>query len=54
VEFDDVVEAQQTDEYCVAMTKRVEIGTAKACFRDERHALYRRAPYGNQLVIPKS
>jgi len=54
VEFEDVVEAQQTDEYCVAMTKRVEIGTAKAFFRDERHALYRRAPYGNQLVIPKS
>jgi len=54
VEFDDVVEAQQTDDYCVVMTKRVKLGTAKAFFRDEHHALYRRAPYGNQLVIPKS
>jgi len=53
-EFNDVVEAQQTDDYCVAMTKRVELGTAKAIFRDEHHALYRRAPYGNQLDIPKS
>jgi len=32
--FNDVVEAQQTDDYCVAMTKRVELGTAKAIFRD--------------------
>jgi len=54
VEFDDVVEAQQMDDYCVAMTKRVELGTAKAFFRDEHHALYCRSPYGNQLVIPKS
>jgi len=54
VEFDDVVEAQQTDDYCVEMTKRVERGTAKAFFRNEHHALCRRTPYGNQLVIPKS
>jgi len=54
VEFDDVVEAHQTDDFCVAMTKRVELGTAKAFFRGELHALYRRAPYGNHLVIPKS
>jgi len=54
VAFNDVVPAQQTDDYCVAMTKCVELGTAKAFFRDEHHALYRRAPDGNQLVIPKS
>jgi len=54
VEFNDVVEAQQTDDYCVAMTKRVELGTAKAFFCDKHHALYRRAPHGNQLVIPQS
>jgi len=54
VEFDDVVEAQQTDDYCVEMTKRVERGTAKAFFLNEHHALYRRTLYGNQLVIPKS
>jgi len=30
VEFDDVVEAQQTDDYCVEMSPRVERGTAKA------------------------
>jgi len=54
VEFDDVVEAQQTDDFCVEMSTRVERETAKAFFRDEHHALYRRAPYGIQLVIPKS
>jgi len=46
VEFDDVVEAQQTDDYCVEMSTRVERGTAKAYFRNEHHALYRRMPYG--------
>ena len=54
MEFDDVVEAQQTDDFCVEMSTRVERGTAKAFFRDEHHALYRRAPYGKQLVFPKS
>jgi len=54
VEFDDVVEAQQTDDFCVEMSTRVERETAKAFFRNEHHALYRRTPYGNQLVIPKS
>jgi len=54
VETDDVVEAQQTDDFCVGMSTREERGTAKAFFRDEHHALYRRAPYGNQLGIPKS
>jgi len=54
VEFDDVVEAQQTVDYCVEMSTRVERGTAKAFFRNEHHALYRRTPYGNQVVIPKS
>jgi len=54
VEFDDVVEAKQTDDYCVEMSTRVERGTAKAFFRNEHRALYRRTPYGNQLVTPKS
>jgi len=54
VEFEDVVEAQQTDDYCVEMSTRVERGTAKAFFRNEHHALYRRTPSGNQLVTPKS
>lgn len=36
------------------MTKRVKRGTAKAFFRMDQHALYRRAPYGTQLVISKS
>jgi len=54
VAFDDVVEAQQTDDYCVEMSTRVERGTAKAFFRNEHHDLYRRTPYGNQLVIIKS
>jgi len=54
VEFDDVVEAQQTDDYCVEMCTRVERGTAKAFLRNDHHAVYRRTPYGNQLDIPKS
>jgi len=54
VAFDDVFEAQQTDDYSVEMSTCVERGTAKAFFRNEHHALYRRTPYGNQLVIPKS
>jgi len=54
VELDDVVEAQQTGDYCVKMSTRVERGTAKAFFRNEHPALYRRTPYGNQLVVPKS
>jgi len=28
--------------------------TAKAFFQNESHGLYRRAPYGDQLVIPES
>jgi len=47
VAFDDVVEAQQTDDYCVEMFSRVEHGTAEAFFRNEHHALYRWTPYGN-------
>jgi len=54
VELDDVVEAQQTDDYCVEMSTRVDHGTAKAVFRNEHHALYRPTSYGNQWVIPKS
>jgi len=54
VEFDDVVEAQQMDDYCVEMTQRVERETAKAFFRNEHAALYHRTPYGNHLVISKS
>jgi len=52
VEFDDVVEVQQADDYCVEMSKRVERRMAKAFLRNEHHALYLRMPYGNQLVIP--
>jgi len=54
VEFDDVVEAQQADDYCFEMSTREERGTAKTFFRNNHHALYRPTPYGNHLVIPKS
>jgi len=54
MEFDAFVKAQQTDDYCVEMSTRVQRVTAKAFFRNEHHALYHRTPYGNQLVIPKS
>jgi len=54
VDFDDVVEAQRTDDCCVKMSTRVERGTVKAFFRNAHHARYRRTPYGKQLAIPKS
>jgi len=54
VEFDAVVKAQQTDDYCLEMSTRMERGTATDFFRNEHDALYRQTPYGNQLVIPKS
>ena len=54
VEFDDVVEALQTNDYCVEMSTRVERRTAKAFFRNEHHALYLRTPHGNYLHISKS
>jgi len=47
VEVAKVVEAQQTDDYCVKMSTRVERGTAKAFFRSEHHARYCRTPHGN-------
>jgi len=46
--FNDVVEVQQTYDSLVEMTKRVERATAKAFVSNEHHALYRRPPYGNQ------
>jgi len=54
VEYDDIVEAQQTEDYCVEISKRVARRTAKAFFQNESHGLFRRAAYGNQLVIPAS
>jgi len=54
VEYDDTVEAQQTDAFCVELAKRVARKTAKAFFQNESHGLYRRAPYGDQLIIPES
>jgi len=44
VERDDVVEAQQTDDYCVEMPTRVKRGKPKTFIRDENHVLYRRTP----------
>jgi len=54
VEYDDIVEAQQTDAFCVELAKRVARKTAKIFIQNESHGLYRRAPYGDQLVIPES
>jgi len=54
VEYDDIVEAQQTDALCVKLAKPVARKTAKAFFQNESHGLCRRAPYGYQLVIPES
>jgi len=54
IEYDDIVAAQQTDAFYVELAKRVARKTAKAFFQNESHGLYRRAPYGDQLVIPES
>jgi len=54
VEYDDIVEAQQTDAFCVDLAIRVARKTAKAFFQNESHGLYRHAPYGDQMVIPES
>jgi len=54
VEYDDIVEAQQTDAFCVELAKRVSRKTAKALFHNESHGLYRHAPYGVDLVILES
>ena len=43
-----------TDAFCVELAKRVAHKTAKAIFQNESHGLSRRAPYGDQLVIPES
>jgi len=52
-EYDDIVEAQQTDALCVELAKRVARKTAKAFFHNDSHGLCMRAPYGDQLVIPE-
>jgi len=54
VEYDDIVEAQKTDAFCVELAKRVARKTAKAFFQNESHGLYRRAPDGDQFFIPES
>jgi len=54
VEYDDIVEAQKTDAFSVELPKRVAYKTARAFFHTESYGLYRRAPYGDQLVIPES
>jgi len=54
VEYDDIVETQLTGEFCVEWAKCVARTTARAFSQNERHGLCRRAPYGDQLVIPES
>jgi len=44
VDYDEIVEAQQTDAFCVELAKRVAQKTAKSFFQKESHGLYRRAP----------
>jgi len=54
VEYNDIVEDQQTYAFCVELAKRVAHQTAQAFFQNKSHGLYRRAPYGDQLFIPES
>jgi len=54
VDYDHIVEAQQIDEFCLQLAKRVARKTAKAFFQDESHGLCIRAPDGDQLVTPES
>ena len=54
VKYDDIVEVQQTDEFCFELAKSVARTTAKALFQIESHGLCKRAPYGDKFVIPES
>lgn len=54
VEFDDIVESQQSDAYCIDLATQLVEDRAVACFLNENHALCRCAPSGNQLVVPAS
>lgn len=54
LDFQDVIEEQQTDDFCQATSASVAAGQNKWFFLDDNHALYRNTSYGNQLVIPKS
>jgi len=54
VEFGDIVEAQQSDGFRTELAGRIAKQTAKDFFRHESHAIYRRSPHGDQLVIPSS
>jgi len=54
VEYDNIAETQQTEAPCFEVAKRVARKTAKTFFQNESHGLCRRAPYGDQLVIPES
>jgi len=54
VEYDNIIEAQQTEEYCVELTKRVARITAIVLSPNESHRLVLRAPYGNQAAVPAS
>jgi len=54
VELDDIVEAQQSDGFRTELAGRIAKQTAKDFFRHESHAIYRRLPHGDQLVIPSS
>jgi len=44
VEYDDIVEAQQTDAFCVELAKPVARKTAKVFFQNESRGHCRRAP----------
>ena len=54
VEFEDIVEEQQSDDFCVNMMARIKQNKPTRFFVDEHAALWRRSPYGNQLVIPEA
>lgn len=54
VEYDDIIEAQQTEDYCVELAKRVARITEGVSSRNESHRLVLRAPYGNQAAVPAS
>lgn len=54
VEFDDIVETRPTDAFCMELAEQIAKGKAATFFLHDSHALHRRTPYRNQLVIHKT
>jgi len=54
VEYDDIVDAEKNDKFCVELAKRVALKKGMALFKNEVHDLCMLALYCDQLVIPEN